>query len=491
MERLHFPLFARTLCAWLFSRAAWWAVAGLAMAVVLSYWRVLDTFFVQDDFGLLVAARNPMPNAEMLRGSCFFRPLSTYWLTLLNVSLFGLQWFYHHAIHLLMFLATVVALFGWLRSMAKSTIAALCGAALYAFSKTHLYTLAWIAGGIDVSAALCFVLCLWMIDRCLHSPIGTRASRWLPVGVAVTFAGALLCKESCIVLPPAYLAWIAVRRIAGRRPFQPVELKLAAILVVLAAIYLPCWRQASSVVGSPAGRFQCDLRRGEKVLRDSVIAVVPARESQLPVRPWWLLAPCAMAGTAWALRRKTTDVAEHLTLAIALWTLPAAIFVFTVYPWWLQLYYSHFSVIGLALLTAVTVAAIEAWIAERPIARPVAIGVSVVLLAVWVGFGARTIRCGIRLRESPALRQAAYSRAAYERLAPELKNGQYRRVVLLGVSDLMWASVHDGNMFRVFFPGVHLDCDGRDGYQSPSGERTGPTTLVVRQKALDDMVIVR
>ena len=91
-----------------------------------------------------------------LRGSCFFRPLSTYWLTLANVSLWGFEPFGHHATHLAIFLATVGLLYRWLLEATGRTTAALVGAGLYAFSKTHLYTLAWIAGGIDVSGRAVF-----------------------------------------------------------------------------------------------------------------------------------------------------------------------------------------------------------------------------------------------------------------------------------------------------------------------------------------------
>jgi hypothetical protein len=477
----------------------WLAVGGLLLLAALCFWRILDTFFVQDDFALLAAAGKPMPNIEMLRGACFMRPLSSYWLTLLNVSLWGLRPFYHHATYLLVFLATVAALYGWLRSLTGSAPAAFCGATLYAFSKTHLYTLSWIAGGIDVSAALFFVLCLWAVSRCLQAAdAGARPSRWMTWAVGITFACAVLCKESCVVIPPAFLAWIAVRKIAARRPFQPAEVRLAVVLVAILAVYLVCWRYANSVTGTEAGRFQCRIARGEAVLQDSVLAVLPAGERSIPRTPCWLLIPLTLAVVAWALRRQAAGLAGQLALAAALWVLPATIFVFTVYPWWLQLYYSHFSVIGLALLAAVAVRSLQAWLAQQPPAtaprwypRRFALAAAVLLLGAWMGLGGRTIREGIRLRASPALAQADVAKAAYERLAPELQAGQYRQVVLLDVSELMWSTLYGGNMIRLFFPGLRVDCDDRDGFQAPPHKRTDAATLVVRQTGDRSLTIVR
>ncbi len=485
--------------AWLLSAGlAWFAVGCLLLLAAVCFWRILDTFFVQDDFGFLVAVRKPMPNVEMFRGVCFLRPLSTYWLTLLNVSLWGLRPFYHHATYLLMFLATVGALYGWLRGLCGSTLAAFCGAALYAFSKTHLYTLAWIAGGIDVSAALFFVLCLWAIHCCLQASDDGRSGRWLAWTVGITFGCALACKESCVVLPPAYLAWIVVRKTAARRSFQPAERRLAVILIAILVVYLCCWHFSNNLVGPRAGRFQFNLARGAAVLQDSILAVLPFGEQSLRRTPYSLLVPLALAGVACALRRRAAGVSGHLTLALTLWLFPAAIFAFTVYPWVLQLYYAHFSVIGLALLAAVTVRSLEGWLAERPSTtalrrcpRKVALGAAVVLLGVWIGLGGRTIRDGIRLRASPALGEADLSKAAYEQLAPCLKTGRYQRVVFLDVSDVMWSSMHGGNMIRVYFPGLHADCDGRDGFQAPPHKRTDATTLVMRQTGERGLTVIR
>ncbi len=66
----------RRLRTWLVSGGGeWLAVGGLLLLTAICFWRILDTFFVQDDFALLVRASKPMPNVDMLRGACFVRPL--------------------------------------------------------------------------------------------------------------------------------------------------------------------------------------------------------------------------------------------------------------------------------------------------------------------------------------------------------------------------------------------------------------------------------
>ncbi len=485
--------------------ARWLAAPCLLLLTAVCYWGTLDAFFVQDDYRCLAVAGQPMPSLEMFHGVCFFRPLSTYWLPLLNLSVWGLQPFWHHATYLLLFLATVGALFYWLRGLTGSTPAALAGAALYAFSKTHLYTLAWIAGGIDVSAALFLVLGLWAADVYLkQSDAGDgRSGRRLLWIIGITFACGLMCKESCAVFAPACLAWIAARKFIARRPFAPAEWKLVVVLIAILAVYLPIWKLSYTVADESAGRLQFNLSRGEWVLEDSVIAVVPAAEKDLPRSLWWLLPAPVLAAIAAASRRKTARPFGYVALGLSLWVLPAAIFAFTKYPWILQLYYAHFSVIGLAILAALAVQSLQsrldAWRGLEGRARPTAAalrGWAVAVLAiavfgVWIGLAGRTIRAGIRDRASPALYMADISRNAFETLQPHLQNAQYRRVVFLDLSETMWWSIYFGKMVSVFFPEVDTACDGRDGFEAPKQMRTTPTTLVVRQTGEKDLTIVR
>jgi len=233
------------------------------------------------------------------------------------------------------------------------------------------------------------------------------------------------------------------------------------------------------------------------------MAVVPAAEKDLPRSTWWLLPAPVLAAIAAASRRKTARSFGYVALGLSLWVLPAAMFVFTRYPWVLQLYYAHFSVIGLALLAALAVESLQgrlnAWRGLEGRARPTAavlsvwgvVGLASLVFGVWIGFAGRTIRAGIRQRASPALYQADFAKTAYEQLRPHLQTAQYRRIVFLDVSNTMWASIYYGEMIPLFFPKVGAVCDGRDGFQAPRRLRTSSTTLVVRQTGEKDLTIVR
>ncbi len=192
-----------------------------------------------------------------------------------------------------------------------------------------------------------------------------------------------------------------------------------------------------------------------------------------------------------------------------LWILPAAIFVFTRYPWTLQLYYAHFSVIGLALLTALVVGSLHqrlnafgdrghSFDSRRRSAGgvlkvwPGAFGATaVVLIGVWIGLAGWTIRSGISRRSSPALYESDLAKNAYDALSPHLLDSQYRRIVFLDLSDAMWASIYFGKMIPVFFPEVEAARDGRGGVETGAPPHTTGATLVVRQTGEKALTIVR
>jgi hypothetical protein len=484
------------------ARLCRWGLPCLLALVVGCYWQILSTFFVQDDFSLLATARRPMPNIEMLRGGCFFRPLPSYWIPMLNVSLWGLDPFWHHLTFFVLFLATLAALYFWLQEATGSSPAALVGAGLYAFSKTHLYTLAWIAGGIDVSAGLFLVLTFWAVTRYFRraDSAGGRANRRRLALIGGLFCCALLCKESSVIIAPACLAWIAVRSMTGRRRLYPAEWKLAALMIAVLLAYLCVWK--SIVVVGEAAALQFDLFRGVAVLRNSVVALAPAAEMGLPTRSDnWLLLPLLLAAAVaadCAARRRGADL---LVLSLSLWALPASIFVLTKYPWCLQLYYSQNSVIGLSLLAALAARAFQQRSAasqDRPRAakwlptwRGVSIPLATALFAAWIVLASQTICAGIRDRASPALYEADLAKAAYDQLRTGLRAKKYQKVVFLKESQRLWDSMNGLGMMAVFFPGVSVECRDHSGVAVPPRLQTSSTTFVARLNAHQKMTLVR
>jgi len=481
-----------------------WVLPCLLALAAGCYWKILYTFFVQDDFSFLATIQKPMPNIEMLRGGCFFRPLPSYWMPLLNVSLWGLDPFWHHLTYFVLFLTTVAVLYCWLQEATGSTASALVGASLFAFSKTHLYTLAWIAGGIDVSAGLFLVLTLWAVARYFRwsDANGGRADRRQLGLIGALFCCALMCKESCVVIAPACLAWIAAHKVVERRRLYPAEWKLAALMIAMTAVYLCIWKLAVETGG--AAMLQFNPLRGVAILRYSAIAVVPFAEIDLPTRSDnWLLLPLLLAAfvatDCWRRRRG----AGYLVLGLSLWALPASIFVLTTYPWNLQLYYAQNSVIGLSVLSALAVRALQERLAARQErVRPtkwfstwriVSIGLAVALFGTWLGLASRTICDGIRDRASPALYEADLAKAAYDQLDANLRSKPYRRVVFLNATEPLQSSMHDNDMIKVFFPGVRVQYDGNDhnNFDAMENPRTSSTTLVIRLAKNQSLTVVR
>lgn len=463
------------------------ALAGLLALVAVSYWGILNTFFVQDDFALLKAANAPMPNAYMLRGGCFVRPVSAYWMPLLNVRLWGLDPFWHHLTYLALFLATIAVLFAWLREATGSSIAAIVGASLYAFSKTHLYTLAWIAGGIDVLAAFFFTLTLWSVSRYFRRCDACGSDvRWQQLAPLATMLGcALLSKESSVVLAPAILVWIVARAAVGRRRPLRAEWQLAAAVILAAVAYLIAWK-----ILVPPGKwtFGFDFKRAIHVLRGSAIAIVPLNEARLGRGDLWLLLPLVVTAIATIdCLRKRRNI-EHLAVGIVVAVLSAIIFVFATYPPTLQLYYSHFSVIGLAIVAALAARAIWQPIAALPTTllsnrRLLKSGVpatALVCSVVWLALAAVTISEGIRDKASPALDQASLAKAAYDQLESGLRSKKYRLVVFVKQPCREWSSMCGTTMTSVLFPDVQVTCVDDDGSDKSTSMRTSANTLIVR-----------
>jgi hypothetical protein len=188
-------------------------------------------------------------------------------------------------------------------------------------------------------------------------------------------------------------------------------------------------------------------------------------------------------------RRSRAAGLAALGLSTLLWVAPAAIFVFTTYPWNLQLYYAHFSLFGLALLVAAATNPL-ATAFKTPWWRVPLAGLTTGALSYWLWFAGATISTGIAQHESPALREATIARAAYDQLQAIIASNHYREVVFLDPTRGMWASTGYGTMISVLFPQAGVQdisrCD-----EATNDLRTSPTTLVVRQVAAKSLTVVR
>ena len=71
-----------------------------------------------------------------------------------------------------------------------------------------------------------------------------------------------------------------------------------------------------------------------------------------------------------------------------------------------------------------------------------------------------------------------------------MKGEQYKEVVFLEISDLMWWSIGKGFMIPVMFPGVAVYFDGRVGFES-SDLHSSADRLVLRQVSDTGFEVVR
>lgn len=458
--------------------------------MLLTLWTfvgTLDVAFTQDDFWLLNTARAPWPNGCMLRGSLpdYVRPLSTYWWQAANVAVWGLEPRGHHAALLALLAATVHALFRALHTTTGSLLAAALGTLVYGLCQVHAFTLGWIAGAIEGLAACGFAHALWALAR-HREGLGSAWPAWLAVLLA------MLAKEPAVIVPVA--AFVAATIRPGRDVARVDDVtrgrRLWLGFAVVTAAYLALWfwlmRGTLTAPGAP-GTFGPSLVRPAVVLRDAVVLANPWTPHDEPAVNAWVALPFALVAlTLW--QRRTWRVPQ-VWFAALLCVLPAAIFGLTRRPEFLQRYYGHFSVFGLALLVAL--AACRLLANRTGAARVWRVLVLLGLCAVHAWTAAGLGRTLVAERRSPPLSEGVRSGAAWRSLQPLLQGNPAREVWLLDVDDNLWWALGKGWQLRVFFPHVEPHFDGHAGERLPPGAATDERRLVLRRSPDDTFTVVR
>lgn len=454
--------------------------ALLLLAVAWTFVGTLDASFTQDDWWFLEAIQRPRPDRAMLGGALlpdFVRPLSTYWWPLANEVLFGLRPWGFHLTQLLVLLATVHALYRALLATTGRALPAALGTSLYAFCQVHPFTLGWISGSIDGLAACGYAHALWALAA-RRNGATARWPAWL------VFAAALLAKEHAIVLPAA--AFLASRlRPIGPQAHEPHpddvprDRRLWVGFAVVTVAYVGFWlAMTQGAAPTTDGTFGFRSSRLFVVLRDSVALANPWANPEDARRAWALL-PLLLAGLV-ALQRRRLAVPQ-LEFALALWLLPALVFVFTRRPAVLQPHYAHFSMFGLAWLVAMLAASVR----RRSGAVLVA-----VLGIVHTGASLHLARTLVAEASTPTLRMARRCAVVQPQLERLLAEPVWREVWLLGVDADLWWAMGKGAQLRVLFPHVAATFDGHE-VQLPADAVSTPQRLVLRAAAGDTFAIVR
>jgi len=186
-------------------RPSWWLLAsGLALVVVLLYWRVGSFEFLYCDDDTYVFHNQVVREGLTLRGVAWafdgahvanWHPLT--WIShMLDVQLFGLHAGRHHQLNVLLHAANAALLFVLLLRMTGLPWRAAAAAAFFAWHPLRVESVAWVAERKDVLSLFFGLLSLLAYLHYAHRP-GWR--RYLPV--VLLFALGLMAKPMLVTLP--------------------------------------------------------------------------------------------------------------------------------------------------------------------------------------------------------------------------------------------------------------------------------------------------
>jgi tetratricopeptide (TPR) repeat protein len=215
--------------------------ALLIALAVLPHLGVLWSEFVQDDVPIVV--ENPVVNGERSPWAAFatgywahraehnagnYRPFAVLFLAA-EYRLWGEHPAGYHAVNLALHALVTLCLWGFLRRMGIADRIALAATALFAVHPVHVEAISLVVGVLELLSALGILV--W---ASLHAG-DYRLGLWPRSGVcllaALAGAGALLSKESAVVLP-GLLVLIDLCRSARPR-FTPLRLGMTAVSILL------------------------------------------------------------------------------------------------------------------------------------------------------------------------------------------------------------------------------------------------------------------
>lgn len=179
---------------------------GLVLAIVVltlvCYWQVTSHGFLTYDDNLYVT-ENPLVRegvtlpgllrAFSVTDASNWHPF-TWWSHMLDVELFGMNAGAHHAVNLLLHLASTVLLYLFFHRATRTVWRSAFVAGVFALHPMHVQSVAWIAERKDVLSTFFWAIALLAY---LRSPKGPRISLW----VIAPYAIALLCKPMVITFP--------------------------------------------------------------------------------------------------------------------------------------------------------------------------------------------------------------------------------------------------------------------------------------------------
>jgi Flp pilus assembly protein TadD len=179
---------------------------GLVLAILIltvaCYWQITSHGFLGYDDNLYVT-ENPLVRegitlpgllrAFVASDASNWHPF-TWWSHMLDVELFGMNAGAHHAVNLLLHLASTVLIYLFFRRATRTYWRSAFVAAVFALHPMHVQSVAWIAERKDVLSTFFWALALLAYLR-------SSKGRKIATSVIVLYAIALLCKPMVITLP--------------------------------------------------------------------------------------------------------------------------------------------------------------------------------------------------------------------------------------------------------------------------------------------------
>jgi len=189
-------------------RSPWLLAGGLALVVVLLYWRAGGFEFLYCDDDVYVFRNQVVLQGLTLQGfgwafldahAANWHPLT--WLShMLDVQLFGLDAGWHHRVNVGFHAANAALLFALLLRMTGRPWRAAAVAAFFAWHPLRVESVAWVAERKDVLSLFLGLLTLLAYVRYARRP------DWRPyLAVVVLFALGLMAKAMLVTLPLAML----------------------------------------------------------------------------------------------------------------------------------------------------------------------------------------------------------------------------------------------------------------------------------------------
>lgn len=189
-------------------RVRLWIGALLVLATAATFWPVVRCDFINYDDPDYVTANATVQGGLTGAGVIWafttahvanWHPLT--WLShMLDCQLFGLNAFAHHAMNLLIHIASTVLLFLLLRRMTGALWRSAIAAALFALHPLRVESVAWVAERKDTLATLFWLLTVWAYAHYVNTR-SVAGFRW----VVLFFALGLMAKPMLVTLPFALL----------------------------------------------------------------------------------------------------------------------------------------------------------------------------------------------------------------------------------------------------------------------------------------------